>query len=29
MFFRGTVDYDPETKIVEIHGSAIMGFLVL
>lgn len=24
-FFRGTVDYDPETKIMEIHGFAIFG----
>ena len=23
--FRGTVEYDPETEIVEIHGSAIFG----
>lgn len=28
MFFRGTVDYDPETTNVEIHGSAIMGISV-
>ena len=24
-FFRGTVEYVPETEIVEIHGSAIFG----
>ena len=23
--FRGTVEYDPETEIVEIHGSAFIG----
>ena len=23
--FRGTVEHDPETEIVEIHGSAIFG----
>ena len=23
--FKGTVEYDPETEIVEIHGSAIFG----
>jgi hypothetical protein len=28
MFFRGTVDFDPETGNVEIHGSAIMGISV-
>ncbi len=28
MFFRGTVDYNPETEIVEINGSAIMGLSI-
>jgi hypothetical protein len=23
--FKGTVEYDPETEIVEIHGTAIFG----
>ena len=23
--FKGTVEYDPETEIVEIHGSALIG----